>query len=110
MIEGIDPGHLDRRIILQKRTTAANEYNEPIETWTTLDTVWSMVEYPMTGSDEQTTAGLIQATTRVEFTIRYRTDIGFINRIQYNSTIFDIERISEVGRNSFLKITAERRK
>lgn len=110
MITGKNPGQLDRRITLQSRTTAANAYGEPIETWSTLATVWAAVEYPITGSDEQTQQGLNIASTRANFTIRHRSDIGFVNRIQYNSDTWDIERISEDGRKSFLVITAERRK
>lgn len=110
MIKGIDPGKLDRRITLQSRTVAANAHNEPIETWSTLATVWAAIEYPITGSDEMTQQGLNVATTRANFTIRHRSDVGFVNRIQYNSEAWDIERIAEDGRKSYLIITAERRK
>lgn len=110
MIRGNDPGKLDRRITIQRRTTAADKYNAPVETWTTLATVWAMVEYPITGSDEQTQQGLNVAATRANFTIRYRSGIGFTDRIQYNSETWDIERIAEDGRQSYLIITAERRK
>lgn len=110
MIEGVNPGQLDRRITIQSRTTTADKYAAPVETWSTLATVWAKVEYPITGSDEQTQQGLNVATTRVIFTIRHRSDVGFTDRIQYNSEVYDIERIAELGRKSFLQITAERRK
>ncbi len=110
MLTGINPGQLDRRITLQTRTTAANAYNEPVETWTTLATVWAKVEYPKTGSEEVTEKGLNVARRRVEFTIRYRTDVGFVERVIYNRITHDIERIAELGRNDFLKLTAEERR
>lgn len=110
MLNGLNPGQLDRRIVLQNRTTAANAYNEPVETWATLATVWAKVEYPVTGSDEATEQNLNVARRRVDFTIRYRADVGFVERITYNGGTYDIERISELGRQNFLKITAEERK
>lgn len=110
MIRGINPGELDRQITLQSRTVAANAYGEPIETWSTLATVRAKIEYPITGSDEQTQQGLNIARTRANFIIRHRSDVGFVERIQYDSETWDIERIAEDGRKSFLIITAERRK
>lgn len=110
MLQGINPGELDRRITLQRRTVEGNAYAEPIETWATLATVWAKVEYPVTASDEATIQGLNLATTRTEFTIRFLSGLGFTDRVQYNDEVFDIERISELGRKSYLKLTCERRK
>ena len=110
MLEGIQPGQLDRRITLQSRTVAADAYNEPVETWATLATVWAKVEYPVTGSDEATAENLNVASRRVDFTIRYRSDVGFIERVIYNSGTYDIERIAELGRDNHLKLTTEERK
>lgn len=109
MIEGINPGQLDRRITIQSRTTAPNEFNEPVETWATLADVWAKVDYPVTGSDEKTD-GVNVTTTRVVFTVRHLSGVGFTDRIQYDSEVYDIERISELGRKSYLELTAERRK
>ncbi len=110
MLQGANPGELDRRITLQSRTVAANAYNEPVETWADLATVWAKVEYPITGSDEVTDKGLNVATQRVHFTIRHRTDVGYVERIVYNSENYDIERLAEIGRKQYLKLTAEKRK
>jgi SPP1 family predicted phage head-tail adaptor len=109
MLKGIDPGKLDRRITLQSRTTAANAYNEPIETWATLATVWASIDYPLTGSGETFQDAINQAATNITFTIRHRDDVGFVERISYNGDTYDIERISETGRNDHLQIQAKRR-
>ena len=109
MLVGINPGQLDRRITLQSRTTAADAFNTPIETWSDLATVWAKVEYPSTGSDEDTASGLNVARRRVDFTIRHRTDVGFVERVRYSGGTYDIERIAELGRNDFLKLTTEER-
>lgn len=110
MLKGDNPGKMDRRITLQTRTVAANAYNEPIETWATLATVWAALEYPITGSDEETADKLNIARQRVHFTIRYRDDTGYVERVLYNSEVYDIERIAEIGRNQYLKLTTEKRK
>lgn len=110
MLIGINPGQLDRRITLQTRTTAPDAYNAPVETWTDLATVWAKVDYPVTGADEETAEHLNITRRRVEFTIRHRTDVGFVARVTYNSGTYDIERIAELGRNDFLKLTTEERK
>jgi SPP1 family predicted phage head-tail adaptor len=110
MLQGDNPGKMDRRITLQSRTVTPNVYSEPIETWEDVCTVWAAVDYPKTGSDEMTEKGLNIARQRVEFTIRYRLNVGFVERIIYNSETYDIERIAEVGRSQYLKITAEKRK
>ena len=110
MLKGDNPGKLDRRITIQQRTVSGNAYSEPIETWTTLATVWAGVEYPITGSDEETSDNLNVARQRAIFTIRYIDSVDFISRILYGTEIYDIERISEVGRRQYLKLTAEKRK
>jgi len=110
MLKGDNPGKLDRRITLQQRTFAGNAYSEPIETWTTLATVWAAIEYPITGSDEETADKLNIARRRAIFTIRHLDSVDFVSRILYGSEIYDIERISEFGRKQYLKLTAETRK
>jgi len=110
MLKGDNPGKLDSRIALQQRTVAPNAYNEPIETWTTLATVWASIEYPITGSDEETADKLNIARRRAIFTIRYLDSVDFISRILYGTEVYDIERIAEVGRKQYLKLTAETRK
>ena len=103
-------GQLDRRITLQSRTTAGKAYGEPIETWTDLATVWAAVDYPLTGSGEAYQDHINLAQTRVEFIIRKRTDVGFVERIVYDSETYDIERKAEIGRGGYLKLTGNLRK
>ena len=111
MLKGDNPGKLDRRITLQNRTVAANAFNESIETWSDLDTVWANVEYSLTGSGEGFEDAVNLAQTRVDFTIRHRSDVGHVERISYNSETYDIESpLAEIGRRQYLKIRAKLRK
>ena len=108
-LKGKDPGTLDRQIIIQTRSTTADAYGTPVETCTDTVTVWAGVEYPKTGSGEQYYDAVPIATTTVLFTIRYRVVNPASNRIEYNSEVYDIERIGEIGRRNFTTITAKLR-
>lgn len=103
-------GALDRRIALYSRTTSVNSYGEAAESFTLLATVWAKVDYPLTGSQEAHVEKINLFEQRTEFTIRKRTDINQTSRIVYDSKTYDIERIAEIGRGGYLKITAEHRK
>jgi len=48
---------------------------------------------------------MISSTKRVEFIIRYRTDVTAEMRIEYNSNIYKIEAIQSAdARKAFLKL------
>lgn len=103
-------GHLDRRITLKTRTVAVDAYGGGVETFADLAEVWAKVEYPITDSGEDYVNAVNLVTQRIDFTIRHRTDLDFVDRIVYDSKIYDIERIAEVGRDGYLKITATLKK
>lgn len=114
-------GRLDRRITIQRATTAADGYGTPVETWEECAVTWAHVSYPVTGSSETQYDAVHLATTSVIFTIRHRDDVRHTDRIAYNSEYYDITRIAEASgppgtgkmnnsREAFLAITAEKRK
>lgn len=114
-------GRLDRRITIQRATTAADAHGTPIETWTDLVCTNAHLAYPATGSGEAQYDAVHLATTNAIFTIRYRTGILQTDRILYNEQYYDITRISESAgpgktakqqapRRAYLAITAEVRK
>ena len=114
-------GRLDRRITIQRATTAADGYGTPVETWADVATVWAHVSYPLTGSGETQYDAVHLATTNVVFTIRHRDGLLHTDRIVYNGHNHDITRIAEASgppgtgnlnnsREAFLQVTAERRK
>ena len=108
-LKGSDPGRLDRLVTIQTRSTTADAYGTPVETWTDTATVWCGVVYPKTGSGEQYYDAVAIATTTTEFTIRYRAIDAASNRLKYESEIYDIERISEIGRRNYTLVTAKLR-
>lgn len=102
-------GAMDRQITL--RTEAAsttNSLGEVTAVTNTDVTVWANV------SNEDKTTGLENdlndKQTVVEnlvFVIRYRT-LLFTQKIVYNSVVYDITGIEELGRRSYLKVRTKR--
>jgi SPP1 family predicted phage head-tail adaptor len=98
-------GKLDKRITLQSLNVSYNDYNEPVESYVTLETVWAQV-IGRTGK-EIYQAQAFEAEEILTFIIYYRTDINTKSRIVYNSTNYDIVAPPrEIGRKQGLEIVA----
>lgn len=106
----MDAARLDRRIALRRATVSANAFNEQVETWATLATVWAHVAPVSDG--ERLRAGQTLASKLNRFTIRYSATAATVDprdRIQYEGRDYDIHAVKEVGRRQFLEITAAAR-
>lgn len=103
-------GNRDRPISVQSVTYSANEYGEPAETWTTDFYTLARVEYPQAGQGEGFEDALNISSTRIDFTIRWRSGLTTKNRIVYASNYYDITAITEIGRRNYLKLTGELKK
>jgi len=103
-------GELDRRIIIEDSTTAANSYNELIKTWATHTTVWA--KYSPVSDIEALQAGKEAAGLTARFLVRYSSDTSPIDatyRIQWpTGTYWNITGVKESrhGRGRFIEITA----
>ena len=96
-------GQLDRRITIQSFTTTTDDFGEVVKSFTTLANVWAKVEEKR-GSEGEEGSQLV-ATKRVEFFIRYRSDINEKMRIRYNNKTYKIEAILNADdRKAFQKI------
>jgi len=72
--------------------------------------VYAEVRFPGTGTDEQFLGDQQVATTRVEFTIRFRDDFNEKYRWEYAGEEYDIKNIIRTGeRRSYLKVITEKR-
>lgn len=103
----MEPGKLDRRILLQRYGISYNADNEPIEGFTDLATVWASVQYASDG--EKARAGAVAATVSVRFQIRWSTAVSTVNpkdRVAYDGKVFDIVGVKELGRREGLEISA----
>ena len=107
--QGVTIGTLRHRITIQRRSVSSDDYAGTVETFTDLCTVWSAIDYPLTGSGEAQANAIHLATTAAIFKIRKRP-LEFTDRIVYDSANWDILRLSPDAKGEYLDITAERRK
>ena len=99
-------GKLQRRIIIQQLSRAKNADGEEIETWTDLETVKAEVR-PLSGWERYHTEQELSGEV-ARFTFRYKAGLSPLNnRISYDSKIWDIIGIAEVGRRRYAEITAQ---
>lgn len=100
-------GTMDREIVIQERVTTENTYAEKIETWQDVLSVWANVSYPNTKSDETVDGVLLIATSFAYFTIRYLDFVTTLNRICWNSQIWDIKTLAYPDRNKTIVLGCE---
>lgn len=85
-------GSLNRRIEIQSRDTGTDAAGQPVQTWTTLATVWANVK-------TSTGMGSVRAPidgveiNAYSFRIRYRTDVDAAERVVFNSQNFDVRAV-----------------
>lgn len=96
-------GKLDRKIIIQTKTNASDEYNQPISTWTTFANPWAKVQ-DGSGS-ESFQADQLTAYRDTVFTIRYLSGLNETMRILYNYQYYNIRLIKRPDRNRFVELT-----
>lgn len=81
-------GQLKSRVVIQQRSTTQDAIGQPVETWTTLATVWANIRY-LNGT-EAIKADAVASTSKVSIRIRRRTDVTSAMRVVYGSTTFQI--------------------
>jgi len=102
----VNIGQRDRLISLQMKTVAENGYGEPIETWTTVASIWAQW-VPMKASERfaaQQSVGELDGKWRIP----WRRGVNAANtRILYDGTVYDIQPPIEMGRKAGLEIYAK---
>ena len=99
-------GKLDRKITIQFRSLAQDAYGESLKAFTSSASVWAMIETKPRGK-EKVSNGLETSQQLVNFLIRYSSDVDDVtsgDRVLYNSQLYDIESVQEVGRNLSLRL------
>lgn len=104
-------GVLRERIVLESVSEARSSTGHPVQTWSTLATVWAKLEYVPVFSDERNMTDRKTAEQTVVFTIRYRTDITINEkvRILYNSQYYDITAVAVMPDKFYMTLTAQKR-
>lgn len=104
-------GKLDRRITLERFTTTQDDFNNDVEAWTPLATVWAAYEPIRDG--EKFRAGETAAGLSARFTIRHSAQVADLNpkdRLTFKGITYAILNVKEAeGRNVALEITCAAR-
>ena len=96
-------GQLDRRITIQTFSETTDTFGQEVKSFSTLAQVWANVVEKVGREGED--GEMIAATKKVEFIIRYRTDVDEEMRIVYNNNTYKIQAIQSAdARKAFLKI------
>lgn len=96
-------GQLDRRITIERFAETTDAFGQKNKVFTALGNVWAKVEEKRGSEGEE--GNQLVATKRVEFFIRYRSDIDEQMRIIYNNETYRIEAILNADdRKAFQKI------
>lgn len=106
----IGAGDLNRRITISRRVSGTNAFNEPLDTWSPVSTVWAAVTPVSDG--ERMRAGETLAQKSSRFVVRYSkamASVGPLDRIIFDRATYDIQGVKETSRREFLEITATAR-
>jgi SPP1 family predicted phage head-tail adaptor len=106
----IGAAHLDRKITIQRATTAADAFNEYIETWADHLTNISAMKRDVSDG-ERFAAGQVGSHQMARFTVRSWSETRAVtrrDRLVYEQKNWNIIGFKETGhgRNRFLEITA----
>lgn len=91
----MNPGKLDRRIVLQVRTLSKDGAGGRVETWADSATLWAEI-VTQKGSEKNAADSERPLDTRV-FRIRYRSINPQSHRILYQSKFYNILGTTEEG-------------
>ena len=93
----IRAGDLDRRVTIQAKSVTANAYNEPIESWSDLATVWAQGITSGSKGREFVAAQKLYAETTIVFRIRYRADVTPVHRVVESGHVYGILAVEDEG-------------
>ena len=100
-------GSLNERATIQRATVSYNNFNEPIETWATIATVF--VNRVDASASESYRAQEVGAQITSRFKIRVSSSVDDVNprdRMQFNGFVYNITAVRETKRNRWLEIDA----
>lgn len=106
---GLSAGDLDREVVIQQLTESSGSSGFPVESWSTLDTVW-MERMAITGS-ERFRAAQLSAPIEARWQLHYRADmdpdlvdVPKFRRLLYLGRAYDITSAEEIGRQEGIEL------
>lgn len=91
----MNPGKLNRRIVIQARTISKDATASRVETWADSATVWA--EAVVQRGAEALPADSERFLDTRQFRIRHRTIDPASNRVLYQSRFYDIRGVTDEG-------------
>ena len=91
-------GELNKRGTIQYPSKSKNTFNEDIETWTDLATVWCSIE-PVSGSEKWLQQERVSEAT-FKIRMRYRSDVNERMRMKYKNRYLQFLSVLNLGENS----------
>ena len=88
-------GRLNKKITIQKTTQAQSSIGEATDTWLTYAVRWASIE-PLLGR-EYFESQQVNAEETIRFRIRYLSGVTPKMRISWDSRLFDIRSVVNVG-------------
>lgn len=101
----LQPGELNRKVIVERRSTTLGTMGEEINSWTTYKAIWCKV-LPGRGQ-ESAIARRETGKLETKFWCRYFSGLTLKMRLNLSGRYFDIVSIANLEeRNRFLEVTA----
>jgi len=99
----MNPGQLDRKVILQSMTETRDSLGDVIQTWTTYATPWAR-RIGSTGKEATENVDQEKNVKPVKWRVRYDDRIGVADRLIYLGTVHDIQDVAEIGREHMMEL------
>ena len=104
----VDAAKLDREIVIESATGDQDEFGQPVQTWSTFDTVWAGKNKDIrTRNKESYQASQLVAERQDYFEIRYLPGLNESMRLKEGTEVYNIISIEELGRGEAMRIFAK---
>lgn len=107
---GAGAGELDRRVTLERYGITRDEWNNPIEGWINLATVWASRHD--VSDTERLRGAEIGSTLTTRFVIRWSAQVADLNtkdQLSCEGLEYGIVGVKQLGRRAYIEITAAAR-
>ena len=103
-------GKRDRKVKLERWGITRDEWNNPVEGWTTISEPWAS-KYDVSDT-ERLRAAEVGSTLTARFVIRWSkkvVDLNTKDRLTCEGLTYDVVGVKELGRREYIEITAAAR-
>lgn len=98
-------GKLNERAIIQQLASGQDALGQPVQTWSTVATVWANVRH-LSGS-ETIRAGADSSAVKASIRIRHRSGLNAGMRVTVGSSVYGIASILPAERKVYIDLVCE---